>query len=556
MLTRIFNKYPLLILLFFFFIINIVILSNVPLYGDELSFAEYIPVYQTRFHQYFIDNFMQYKFYRVLGNPLCYIGAYISHGSPLKLSAIFTVTAMLLIAGYSHLYAKCFMQRKNLSYILTGILCLSFPFSYYIVIARAGYHELVTLSLVLMCIYSTSRYVQTDKRQYMFIAVFVYFISLYVYEASLMMSLYLVIFVASQVTKKRFLSSRNLSFAVLLLIGMMVYLYHQFSYLQSQPKLSDSMAIYAPYNVGLTIKEQLLRVVLYFAYHVKWSLYYLYNFSTSITLVDTCLIAVFILLTATVLWRSLSNPLTYPDREVSRSLIFNGISLFVCSFGLWAYYWIFKKSIVLPPFYNFLLPAIGISVALTGWISLFSVRITSNRVLKSFVFAIIITAFTTNIIFFLSSRLAIINSVNEIQGYARLINDKYGLQAQQFKNIVLLDLPVESGYARRKGRYEYSLIMSLNKLNPNWKQLSIISNVCKNDADEKITISPYMIPVKVDDLLIVSYNQDHHDFERRGPSSCADALKQSKSDPCKLGFMNYEISYSTEKENIIMRKRL
>ncbi len=533
-------------------------MQPLPLHGDELFFLNKAELFHDHVYDFTSDSFKLFRFYRILGRPLNFLAYVIAGKYPVILTAVLTFSVCFFLYAYSRILSSFISHHNSHVPDLMSFITLTVPFSYYLVLLRVVFHEIVTMGLILFCLWLVKKYPSARKQTlWAFGIAITYTISLYVYESSLLMPFFFVTLLLL-FADRHDISIRSISIlAFFLILSFFLYIYLQFFYLANQPKLSDSMASYAPYSIGLNYGEQFLRILLYGIYHLKWSFLTILRMSAVFTILDYIVMLVALTSSSYFFWRLLSYEDTYVPREKAGSVIIAGILFFCASFGLWVYYWIFKKAIVFPPFYTVLLPATGVSFALVGILSTFADIIRRNRELRVVITLVFSCLLVTNGVLVLSSRFAISNTAREIVQYAKTLNKQFGSSAKSNRNLILLDLPTKSFYDRRKLRYESLLTYCLQKGNIQWGNIEMISNAISLDGSGALIALPQGKILLPAETLIVRYKEKGL-FQKVSPEEIRSlAFSHNKSkDPFQVTLFNYKLFYSVTRANIVLEKIL
>jgi len=395
---------------------NVFSLDTVPLYGDSFYFVNGANKNMTEIIK---ELFPQFKFFRIIGNPLIFLTFYLCSYSPLALSLITTSSVFILIFIYSRVFTAFIAQKTNGMDTLFGLLFLSLPFSFYIILNITTSNQIISILLLAGCLWLINGYAKRPSNTYaVYLAAFFYAVSLFTYEISLLMPFYFVILFLSLSSKDGVKYKPLLILCIATFSMLLIYLFSQYHFIESQPKLSNSIAIYDPYRYELTFWEQIIRKFLLLIYYIKWSYFFVGHSFGYLKRQDIILSVSYLCISGYALWKTLSDRAAFLKRQDAVFAATNGLAFFLCSFGLWSYYWFFRKAFVTPPLYTLLLPCLGTAFALVGILSMLSPWFLKNKILRAAIFTCIFAGIVVNLSLFLSSYLSVKISLNEAQNYA------------------------------------------------------------------------------------------------------------------------------------------
>lgn len=538
--------------------LHVVLLEPIPFHADELFFEEQARNFHGDILAFAADSFDRFRFYRVLGRPINFSAYAWGTGHPIVLTGVITLGACAVVYAYAALLGRLLGNETNAFQALLVLTVLALPFSCYLILTRAVFHELVSMGLIGACLAMLCKTFDAKHRKSWFLGIAVaYTLSLFVYESALLAPVFFVV-VAWQARDRFALPRRSVvAFCGFLLAGAAIYLGTQFLNIDIQPKLSDSMAIYAPYNAGLTYPEQFLRVALYALYHLKWSWITVAQQIAERGAVVALLLVVVLILAALVFHSVLRIRRTFLSRGESLLAMNAGAVLFVSTFGLWTYYWVVKKSIVFPPLYTMLFPALGLACAIVGLLSYHAAGIVGSRVIRAAMTIVFACAFSTSLVLILSSRFAISAVTREVQGYAEQIDRDFSVGANVYRNLVLIGLPETSMYGRRKIRYESMLLHYLKARGDQWKGVSLVANAVSTAPDGAIVAAPNGATLHASETLFLRHDAASGRLVHMGNGDVGAAAHGSltRVDPYRVIWLGYQLGYSEIRANVVLSRQ-
>jgi hypothetical protein len=516
-------------------------LPELPLYGDEIGNAR--RMVENRWHLFDL-----YRFYRIIGISVNFLAYKVTDASPQALTLWLAVWVLACVGFSAHLFAGVFAQERGNFALTTCLVFLALPFSLYLLLLRVVFHEMVTVTLILLCFKFIQLYAaDPSKKRLLWALSLLYAASLFCYESCVLLPVAMALFAWFLVREEGGRKRAVRIIAIGTVTALAVYLAVQFLNYASNPKLSVSAADYASYNIGLTRSEQLLRVVLFLVYHLKWSFQYLlqsvriWQFSTVVTIS-----AYFVLVAVSLIYvvRKGDNSI---DQVRSYKAIATGVVIALCSFGLWSYYWVFKGSMVLPPLYNLYVPAIGIALACAG--ALLLVR---SRLVASLAGIAIFCGILLNMTIILSSRAAITTVSGEARSLARQVKATFGREVFRYKAIVLPPMDPDENYARRKARFESMFRQYLNE-EYGHRYEGLIAVAVRDVTGEEATILPHGTRIPLHDMLVMSRDVNKL-IALDGDRLLYVERQRVTPDRFGVEWAGYRLEYSLERSNLILSK--
>lgn len=524
-----------------------------PIFGDDWYYINYYNQNNWDIWKVAKSDFQTFKFYRIVGNTINFIFYYFLADFPKIMYTMVTVPLFFALYLYSRLFDIALHEKKQNCHILILLIFFAVPFSYYLILYRHSFPIIISYYLIALCVWLIYRSsLSKEPIIFLFTTAMIYGLSLFNYEVSLFMFLYfftLLFTNPAQNKKNKF--SYNILFIILLLLCFFAYTYSQLFYIGSQPKLQTPVPGYFINQDKMTLWMQLIRKILYFIYYIKWSYIYTYTSIGRFDLSTLIVICFIISIGGYLFWRVLSEHYLDQNIQHAKMLLTHGIVFFICSFGIWSYYWYAKKLFVTPPLYHLFLPALGISLIIAGLLNTISLKILKSRILRVVLVLIFIGGIVTNICIFLSSRTAIAQTHDEAKTYAKNISELFSSDNNHFSHIVLLDLPAESIYPRYKTDFNYFLKFYLVRTNKTWSSIKIIGNNVIQVDDRTLKIYPGGEITSIQNVLLLQYNQINS-FDSPPASAILREVLSEPKDPFMISIGRYKLYCSTNKADIIL----
>ncbi|EKD59152.1 MAG: hypothetical protein ACD_55C00139G0005 [uncultured bacterium] len=538
-----------------FVALHAVILDPMPVYLDDTGFLELYRKFSWDAFSVFSYNFDTYKFYRVLGFDLNYLyyRFFVEHFdfAILLISVLYFVVLDGYIRTFGRIYTEETGDQKDRSdfQLLCLILMLSFPFSYYLIIFRYSFIGLASYLFNLLAI----RYVYecTFRRSGLFPAFLVavtYVVSLYLYEATLLMPLYYAAASFHLVAANR-KYNRNRALACLALVSLclMAYLLSQVWFIQNQPKLMKGAEIVANGSAVLGLEEQLIRKAMSLIYSFKWAFYYFgVNFRSYGPLQLATILAIPVACTA-ILWRVLSRLKASVARNTAQQMV-DGAIFFGCTFGLWSYYWIFGSRFTTPPLYALFLPALGLSLLAVGLLLRHGMEATRNVLLRGGMCGVILFFFTANLISFLSARMSIEQSLREARTVAARVGEILKSGEGRYDSLVITRRSRRDAYARYIAHFDSHLKYYLSR--------AASGHPVRIVVDGRVLCNGRSAAEGTGEELVVrlEYDPVHNGLVRQKGDSNFRTPDKSGSDPCQVSMLDYVLYYDATAGGIVFRR--
>lgn len=516
------------------------LLPDMPLYGDEIGNAERMFVNRWNL----IDL---YHSYRIIGITVNFLAYKITAASPQALTLLLTIWVMFCVALFAHIFSRSFARGRTDFELLILLIFLASPFSLYLVLLRVVFHEMLTVTLMLLSFMFIAQYATNPRNAYLLWAIpLLYAISLFCYESCLLLPIAMALFVSFVIPKNADRTRALKIIGIGTLTALAVYLSLQYLNYSFNPKLSVSGADYASYNIGLTRAEQVLRVIFFLCYHIKWSFGYLGLFAGTWPFYVTLGLAGYLGLAAVALWNIFPKWQASIGTEQAKKAIATGIAIVVCSFGLWSYYWVFKGSMIFPPLYTLYVPSLGIALACAAMLHLLQ----PIRFIAWVVSGLIFLGIVLNLTILLSSRVAITNTSIQARELAGQVKTAFGQDVYRYKAIVLPVMEPDGNYARGKARFESMFRHYMSKeLGRQFDGLIAVST--KDLRDGYVTLVPHGIRLSQNDVLIIERKTDKV-IIGDVPARTLSRLPGGTLDPFSIEFAGYRLKYSVERGNVVL----
>jgi hypothetical protein len=539
-------------------LLHALVLNRMPVYLDDTGFLELFRSHNWDTGAIFRYNFDTYKFYRVLGFDLNYLYyRFFVHSVDVAI-LLNSVLYFMVVHGYLTTFQSAYLgdsgEGDSEYYLLFLVVLLSLPFSYYLIIFRYSFIGLASYLVNLMairCVYRAASG-SFEARSIYFLAL-CYFVSLYIYEATLLLPAYYVSLAWTVADRRGCLPRGKAALALGLLAGcLLVYLFSQVYFIQHQPKLMKDVSATLPVAELLGVGEQLIKKLLSLLYFINWSWYYFRaNLAGYGTLQLAC-IAFVPLLCGGLLWRVLSRLDRVATGWRAGNQLVDGVIIFAGTFGLWSYYWIFARTFTTPPLYALFLPTLGLGLLTLGMLTRLAPLLGGRLPLRVALFCLLLTLFTSNLVCFLSARMSIQKSLADAAAVAARVSGLVGEGQGNYSCVVLCGLADSERYAHYLSHFDAHLKFYLNTQLGKGAALPVVHR----------GVVIYPVGAGAADLSRPLYLGLDYDAKSKAllrlvslPTGDAAVQTGNRTDPCRVALWHHELYFDSAADRMVFRKQ-